>query len=75
LKEEEGGENSSLIRPLKICLLFFKKCFTKESVNFFWIFLQLSYLKNLISSYTKDCTYVEMAQIRQNLILKISTFL
>jgi hypothetical protein len=57
-----------LIRPLKMCLLFFKKCFTWESVNFSGSFLQFFYLKFLISTYSKDCIYVEMAQIRQNLI-------
>jgi hypothetical protein len=33
------------------------------------------YVKISISTYTKDCIYVEMAQIRQNLILIFSIFL
>jgi len=67
-EEEEWKEKQLLIRPLKMCLLFFQKCFTWESVNFSGSFLQFFYLKILISTYTKDCMYVEMAQIRQNLI-------
>jgi hypothetical protein len=67
-EEEEWKEKQLLIRPLKMCLLFFKKCFTWESVNFSGSFLQFFYLEILISTYSKDRICVEMAQICKNLI-------
>jgi len=67
-EEEEWKEKQLLIRPLKMCLLFFKKCFTWVSVNFSGSFLQFFYLEILISTYSKDCICVEMAQICKNLI-------
>jgi len=69
LKEEKEREKK-YIRSLKICLLFLKKYFTWDQWFFFWNFLQIFNLKNLILTYAKDCLYVEMAQIRQNLIIK-----
>ncbi len=52
LKEEkEEGKKQLLIRPLKMCLLFFKKYFAWESVNFFGIFLQILNLKIWFSTY------------------------
>jgi hypothetical protein len=50
--------------------MFFKKYFTWDQRIFSWNFLQIFNLKNLILTYAKDCLYVEMAQIRQNLIIK-----
>jgi hypothetical protein len=69
LKEEKEREKK-YIRSLKMCLLFLKKIFLHEiSEFFFWNFLQFFNLKNQILTYSKDCIYVEIAQIRQNLII------
>jgi hypothetical protein len=64
-KKKKKGKK--YIRSLKMCLLFLKKYFTWDQWFFFLEFLQFFNLKNLILTYAKDCLYVEMAQIRQNL--------
>jgi hypothetical protein len=64
-KKKKKGKK--YIRSLKMCLLFLKTYFTWDQWFFFWNFLQFFNLKNLILTYAKDCLYVEMAQIRQNL--------
>ncbi len=68
LKEEKEREKK-YIRSLKMCLLFLKKYSTWDQWFFFWIFLQFLNLKNRILKYSKDRIYVEIAQIRQNLII------
>jgi len=67
-KKKKKGKKK-YIRSLKMCLLFLKKYFTCNQWFFFWIFLQFFNLKNQILTYSKDCVYVEIAQIRQNLII------
>ncbi len=71
-KKKKGEKKQLLIRPLNICLLFFKKYFTSESAKKFWIFLQILNLKIWFSTYKKHCMYIEMAQIRQNFYLSIT---
>jgi len=67
LKEEKKeGKKQLLIRPLKMCLLFFKKYLAWESANFFWIFLQFLNLK-IWFQHIKSIVYILkwLAQIRQ----------
>jgi hypothetical protein len=66
---EEKEREKKYIRSLKMCLLFLKKYSTWDQWFFFWIFLQFLNLKNRILKYSKDRIYVEIAQIRQNLII------
>jgi hypothetical protein len=62
-EEEEWKEKRLLIRPSKMCLLFFKKCFTWESMNFSKSFLQFFYLKFLIST----CVCLWLHRCHQNM--------
>ncbi len=74
-EEEEWKEKQLLIRPLKMCFVVLQKLFYMRISEFLWKFFAIFKPENSDFNIYKDCLYVEMGQIRQNLISNFSRFL